>query len=87
MEYRLVLDKAKKNFNILHFVIKHTNKMGNEAGTFANIGKCCASEEIEEVIKRDGTQTLSFDAGNTTADVSPDGKTKEERNLANLGQH
>lgn len=29
--------------------------MGNE------LGKCCASEEIEEVIKRDGTQTLSFD--------------------------
>ena len=39
--------------------------MGNE-GSFANMGKCCASEEIEEVIKRDGTQTLNFDNNEST---------------------
>ena len=33
------------------------------------IGKCCASEEIEEVIKRDGTQTLSLDNDNAPTDT------------------
>ena len=33
--------------------------MGVEA---SGIGKCCASEEIHEVIRKDGAQTLDFEA-------------------------
>lgn len=46
--------------------------MGNE------MGKCCASEEIEEVIKRDGNQTLDFDK---PAEVQ---MTREERAAARV---
>lgn len=46
----------------------------------SSIGKCCASEEIEEVIKRDGTQTLSFEAS-STVDGSPERKQEEEQKV------
>lgn len=39
----------------------------------SNMGRCCASEEIDEVIKRDGQTTLSFDKGSTNegSGISP----------------
>ena len=56
--------------------------MGNEASShLASIGKCCASEEIEEVVKRDGAQTLSFDQG-TTTEGSPDCRQQNDSQLA-----
>ena len=61
--------------------------MGTEGSSFANMGKCCASEEIEEVIKRDGKTTLSFENGNTTGECAPDDKTRQERELEFLRQH
>ena len=45
---------------LIELSVRAKTIMGNEAG-YSSIGKCCSSEEIEEVIKRDGTQTLSFD--------------------------
>lgn len=45
--------------------------MGQEQ-SLASIGKCCSSEQMEEVIDKDNAQTLSFDHGNTTtADATP----------------
>ena len=37
--------------------------MGNEMAS--NMGRCCASEEIDEVIRKDGQTTLSFDKAPT----------------------
>ena len=52
--------------------------MGNE------IGKCCASEEIEEVRKRDDAQTLQLD-NSTPTDLN--NMTEKERVAARLSQH
>ena len=41
--------------------------MGNEASQhLSSIGKCCSSEEIEEVVRRDGAQTLELENDNPT---------------------
>ena len=45
------------------------------------IGKCCASEEIEEVIKRDGTQTLTLDNDKSPTDT---GTTSGEQKTIDL---
>lgn len=57
------------------------------------IGKCCAKEEIEEVIKKDGSQTLDFDndirtpASELQNSHNHNGMTEKERVAARLNQH